>query len=297
MFSFADRLLFEDRTISTFFKSWIVFYTIGLQNENYRQYLLNINGLKPWDRSYSLYDPVWKFYPDCCIDHGGLSIAEASSQWQCFIDKWATVTLYTHPFEIILTDNMGLGLRTTARLHFSILSEMIDGFLEFISEPLFRLLTRMQYRSLYTYLDSDGNRFYCILFGPLSLANSYAHTPVGFSNTQDDGLELRWKSVFVFGFDLDTFDEEEDGSCCTVRYPYHRFFYYDSYNNNDDDGWEDFPEEDGFRLTRRQDDSNVVSQNIFSCLIHRVKMSIVNLLIYNSYVYEANQDILVYYSI
>ena len=98
----ADRLLFEDRSISTFLKSWIVFYSVGLNNENYRNYLRNIEGLKPWDRSYAVYDPVWKYYPNCCFDvNEGLSVAEASFEWQCFIDKWASVTLYTNPYEVV----------------------------------------------------------------------------------------------------------------------------------------------------------------------------------------------------
>ena len=204
MFSVADRLLFADRSISTFLKSWIVFYSVGLNNEHYRNYLRTIEGLKPWDRSYAVYDPVWKYYPDCCFDvNEGLSVAEASFEWQCFIDKWASVTLYTNPYEVVNTNNgMGLGLRTKFRIRLSSLSDVLDGFLEFVSEVLFQVLTTLRYRSLYTFVDATGNRLYCVLFGPLSLANASSISPVGFSNTQDDGFELKFKLYFVFGFNF-----------------------------------------------------------------------------------------------
>ena len=156
-------------------------------------------------------------------------------------------------------NGMGLGLRTKFRIRLSSLSDVLDG--------LFVLL----------------------------MANASSISPVGFSNTQDDGFELKWKLFFVFGFNYDAFDEEEDGSCCTVRYPYHRFWYFDSYNNNDEDDWDHYPHHDGMQLIRRRDVDNVVIQNSKRCLFSRVKMSIVSQTAFNNFVYEANQDILIDY--
>ena len=179
MYSVGDRLLLENSTISTFLKSWIVFYSVGLKDEFYRGYLLNLHrDSKPWDRSHSVFDPIWSYNPDLChyIGIEVLSVEEAAFEWQQFIDNWANVCLFSNEdsFEVILTNNgSGLGLRTKSRIRFNILSDYIDGFLEFVSERLFDTLASLQYRSLYTYVDSDGERHYCVLFGPLSLANAF----------------------------------------------------------------------------------------------------------------------------
>lgn len=120
----------ENLSISTFLKSWIVFYSVGLKDENYRAYLHNLpRDSKPWDRCHSVFDPVWSFNPDLCDFgiEGDMSVEEAAFEWQQFIDTWADKCLFRNQdfFEVVLTPNgFGLGLRTTSRIRFSTLSDL-----------------------------------------------------------------------------------------------------------------------------------------------------------------------------
>ena len=158
MFVLADRVLFEDRSISTFLKSWLVFYSFGLKDELYRDSILN--GLKPWDRIQSLnhiFDPVWTYNPGFCFDENDrIPLEECVFEWETFIEKWSKHTLFNPYYEVVLTTNgRGLGLRSKLRRCFRILSDNVDGFLEFITEEMFQFLTVQHYRSLYTYTSQD----------------------------------------------------------------------------------------------------------------------------------------------
>jgi len=111
---------------------------------------------------------------------------------------------------VVTTNGLGLGLKTNVRITFAALSDSVDGFLEFITEELFDQLTMLQYRSLYTYIDPVGIRQFCVLFGPLSLINSSHLSRIGFSNTDDDGEELKWRMYYTYGYNFDYFDEDDD---------------------------------------------------------------------------------------
>jgi len=188
----AERLVHTCVHVSNFAKSWVIFKAFGLCDNEMRARILS--GYKPWRLAdqFNAFSFNPQFNSEVSV---ALSRTEQIEEWKCFMDRWALVTLFSNVFEVINTENMGLGIAAKYPCNSYQLSRVLHGFLEFMDLATFNRLANYRYNSLYQYRDEDDVDHYCVLFGPLSLVNS-ANVPTHFSNTDENGRDILWRLCY-----------------------------------------------------------------------------------------------------
>lgn len=194
-FKVCDRLVFNDRDISNFCKSFVYLKAIAEKDAALRERLAN--GFRPWDLEGGI-NATFMFYPDWFdIDSTNrLSKPNVAREFNKFLGFHTDKTFRNDLFSVERYDDLGLGLKSKVRIPVDDFAEECPGYLEFIGEDLFDALHHLGYNSLFTYLDKHNERQFCILYGPLSLINADEFCEVGFTWRGPDADEFLYENQF-----------------------------------------------------------------------------------------------------
>lgn len=239
----GERILYQSHDVSNFLKSWIVFKTYALCDGFMRARILS-GGYKPW-RIAGLISPFSFHRQFNAIPVAQFPMVLQEEEWKCFLDRWCSLTLFHDDFEVVDSGNMGLGILVKRDIEIQELSAQLHGFLEFVDVVTFHSLIASRYNSLYQYEDEDGDRFYCVLFGPLSLVNSNQNVSVGFYNTDELGRDLFWKMHFC-SYLIEETVYVENGDAMHVSHRYNSFQYSEGSGDDDDNFLLESPTQYGF---------------------------------------------------
>lgn len=189
----GERHAFRMKNCTNFVKSWIVFKACALNDDVMRGRIES--GFKPWKTNHGdfSFDVTHCAYNRDDVD----SLKECRDEWNCFMERWYAVCFKNPYFAVVKTESMGLGVVCKRVCSFELMSQKLDGFLEFVSFPQFSSLRFGSYNSVFNFIDENGIQHWCILFGPLALVNSdESKVHVGFSNYDMLGKELFWETVY-----------------------------------------------------------------------------------------------------
>lgn len=172
---------------------------------------MKFHDLRPWRHLNTFPQEPWGYHPYFTKpEPNTLFESDAVREWDLLMDNWMDVCFNSDHFEIVVTLDMGLGIRSTRESSFSDISEDLFGFLEIIQFGTFTTLFNRQYPSLYEFEDDQDDLQFAVLYGPLSLCNSQADNSVGFEHFHINGMDLLTRVSFRFGVIIEEFDESED---------------------------------------------------------------------------------------
>ena len=199
-----ERCLIGTLYVSKFYKSWLIFYKLGLCNTDVRN-KLKYEYFCPWNSADGENWNYLSIYGNCQAGDCS-SIEESERELFSMFDYWKKATLLADEFEVFDTLSMGLGVRVTEQasqsaVFFRPLSlHALHGFLEVIPESLFDQLRTIGHQSLYKTYDRSSRKWvFSILFGPLSLVNSKPDNSIGFSGLDTQLRTLIWRVTYSFG--------------------------------------------------------------------------------------------------
>jgi len=212
IFTQTERYLYEDPNISVILKSWLVFYRFGLKNPPIIE-LMKLDNHRPW-RNLDLYwnVPYWCYHPIHTRPvQNTLDVDEARREWDCLLDNWFNLCFVrNHCFEIVETEAMGLGVRTTTPCSFKDLEDSLFGILEPVSLAVFQMLRNVGYPSLHECVNDQDETIHSVLYGPLALCNNAdLEVPVAFEHSQF-GCDLLLCFTFTYGSVIEEFPADED---------------------------------------------------------------------------------------
>ena len=199
-----ERCLIGTLYVSKFYKSWLIFYKLGLCNTDVRN-KIKYEYFCPWNSGDGENWNYLSMYGNCQAGEFS-SIEERERELFSMFEYWKKTTLFADEFEVFNTPSMGLGVRvieqdSQSAVFFRPLAlHALHGFLEVIPESLFDELRTLGHQSLYKTYDRSSRKWvFSILFGPLSLVNSEANNSIGFSGLDTELRTLIWRVTYSLG--------------------------------------------------------------------------------------------------
>lgn len=212
-----ELCLIRTSFVSKFYKSWLIFYRLGLCNHDVRNKIIH-ESFCPWKTEEA--GNHWnylKMFGNCQAGEMG-DLEEGQRELFGMFEFWKKTTLLADEFEVFQTSSMGLGVRvieqaSQSSVRFRPLSlYALHGFLEVIPQTLFEELRSFGHSSLYKSYDRNTRKWiFSILFGPLSLANSESGNSIGFCGMDSQLRTLVWRLTYLHGFML-----SEDSNSATL---------------------------------------------------------------------------------
>ena len=215
----AERHLLQDKNVSNFAKSWIIFSSFGLQIPEMRSRIKS--GFKPWN-SPAGESEQWTLNLGFCSRDmwDKFSEMEASHEWAEFMEFWNARTLKLKDFEITSDNNkdnlQNLVVFSNKDTTQNNIRNSFDGFIEPISKELFEFLRSIGFQYIYCYwnfideADFPGKKselLYGFIFGPLSLIEIRNDAELHVTNINssaswsDFPKILEWQTKYKYGFD------------------------------------------------------------------------------------------------
>ena len=118
--------------------------------------------------------------------------------------QWFIANTIDENHYVKYTKAMGLGLYASDDITIDDLSDRLAGFLEYVDEAMFDILSILGHNSLYKFEDNSATKKrqrLCILYGPLSLVNASPEAKqIGFANSNQDYKEKLMYCEFVYLF-------------------------------------------------------------------------------------------------
>jgi hypothetical protein len=208
MFSLAQKYILQHHSISLECKTWIIVYT-ALTDSSIRKELSSINDVDKWilrissetddNDTSSIFSFIRGWYAPSCEDY-----TQQKRKFYLLL-QWFIANTIDENHYVKYTKAMGLGLYASDDITIDDLSDRLAGFLEFVDETVFAILSILGHNSLYEFEDLSATKKrhrLCILYGPLSLVNASieAKNLIGFANTLPDYNEKLMYCEFVYEF-------------------------------------------------------------------------------------------------
>ena len=211
-FSPKDKLILTNNTISLECKTWTILHSLLVKDDQLLEQLENAQDYhwEPTEGNPTLSEESPYFFKTKWYNPNERETYKKRGKFYRLLTFHADSIYDSDFFYVERFENMGLGLCTRTDNTVINIADHIPGYLEYIDEALFELLTVVGHKSLYRYKDIDNNIQRCILYGPLSLVNSKPNIPVGFMNCDPiRHEELYYEFTTTIRYSYVTFPDRE----------------------------------------------------------------------------------------